>query len=468
MCGTNRLRWFAVSGGACFLLLCLVFVNPVRPVADIVFPLGVPGSAMASPLIQYVREGENPLQKMHKRFNCQTATAAVRCYSPRQIYNAYNIAPLLKRGINGAGRTIVIVDAYQSPTIRQDLKLFDRVFGLPDPSLTIIAPDGLTPFNPTNSTQVIWATEITLDVEWAHAIAPGARIVLVLAKSSLDPQILRATRYAVENNLGDVISQSFGEGETCSAVPLSEQHQVYREATARNITLMAAGGDTGSAQSGQKAPVSCGYGLPYFLTASTPASDPLVTSVGGTHLNADALTGRYISETTWNDTYGASGGGYSSFFPRPAYQRGFVKRATRGVPDVAFAADPRGGFLVIFSSYAAHATPMTFTLGGTSAGTPQWAGIVALADQLAGRRIGFINAALYRISKSPFYHTAFHDITTGNNTFTRAVSSKVTITVKGYDATRGWDAATGLGTPIVSRLVPLLVAARSAGDGLDL
>jgi subtilase family serine protease len=204
------------------------------------------------------------------------------------------------------------------------------------------------------------------------------------------------------------------------------------------------------------------------LSVGTPASDPLVTSVGGTHLNADANTGQYISETTWNDAYGASGGGYSSVFQRPSYQDAFVKGKQRGVPDVAFDADPNGGILVVFSSYAANATPMTFIYGGTSAGAPQWAGIIALANQVAGKRLGFINAAISRIGQSQFYRTAFHDIVDGNNTFTKLVANGTILTVQGYDAASNWDATTGLGTPIVSVLIPLLIENKLAGDGSDL
>jgi subtilase family serine protease len=466
MSGTQQSRWYGLGVGTLFLILCMTLASlslPVNPRFTIASSAGV------HPLLKFVKEGENPLTKLNGvRFACQSATARTRCYSPQDIRAAYNITPLLQLGITGAGRTIVIIGAYQSPTIRQDLQLFDRVFGLADPVLTILAPDGLTPFNPLDATQVIWASEITLDVEWAHAIAPGAKITLVLAKGSHDADILSATRFAIETNQGDVISQSFGEGEPCYAGSLLTQHEVFQKAAAKDITLLAASGDTGAAQITQTTPVRCGDNLPYFLSVAVPASDPLVTSVGGTHLNADADTGQYISETTWNDVYGASGGGYSSVFQRPSYQDAFVKNKQRGVPDVAFDADPNGGMLVIFSSYAANAKPMTFIYGGTSAGSPQWAGIIALADQVAGKRLGFINAAISRIAQSSTYHTAFHDIVDGNNTFIKLLADGTLLTVQGFDAAANWDAATGFGTPIVSALVPLLIVNKRAGDGSDL
>ena len=144
-------------------------------------------------------------------FTCQVTTPA-QCFGPAQIRAAYGID---KVNATGAGRTIVIVDAFQSPTIQHDLDLFDQVFELPAATVNIVAPDGLTPFDQNDANQVGWAGEISLDVEWAHAVAPGAKITLVLAKSNDDADILSATQFAVDHNLGDVISQSFGEAEQC-------------------------------------------------------------------------------------------------------------------------------------------------------------------------------------------------------------------------------------------------------------
>jgi len=138
-------------------------------------------------------------------FRCQLPSSPRPCYGPDQIRAAYDIQPLLNAHIDGTGTTIVIIDAFSSPTIQADLNLFDRVWGLPDASVDIAMPDGTPPFDAG------WAHEISLDVEWAHAVAPGAHLQLVLAKSSDDVDLLSATRYAVDNNLGDVITQSFGE-----------------------------------------------------------------------------------------------------------------------------------------------------------------------------------------------------------------------------------------------------------------
>ncbi|MBO0795730.1 MAG: S53 family peptidase, partial [Ktedonobacteraceae bacterium] len=312
---------------------------------------------------QYIRAGNVP--NAAPTFSCQLPAAAVKCYGPQQIRNAYNIQPVLDSGITGKGRSIVIVDAFQSPTIRQDLHTFDTLFGINDPTLNIIAPDGLTPFDPNDANQVGWSGEITLDVEWAHAVAPDATINLVLAKSNQDDDILSATKYAIDHNLGDVISQSFGEGETCMDPKLlKKQHQIFFEATLKGITLLASAGDDGAAQP------TCD-GNSFFLSASSPATDPFVTSVGGTQLHADLSTGAYQSENVWNEPNfeAATGGGFSTIYRKPFYQLGTSGiQKFRGNPDVAYDAAINGGVLTVFTTGGQQSV---FIFGGTSAGSPQ-------------------------------------------------------------------------------------------------
>jgi len=152
---THQSHWSGrfILGGL-VLILCTIAGSLPHP-ANPHFPIVL--SAVAHPLVKLVNEGENALEKTQgARFTCQSPTALIRCYNPQQIRTAYNVTPLLKQGITGAGRTIIIVDAYQSPTIQQDLQIFDRVFGLPDPMLTILAPDGLTPFDPLDANQTTW------------------------------------------------------------------------------------------------------------------------------------------------------------------------------------------------------------------------------------------------------------------------------------------------------------------------
>jgi subtilase family serine protease len=377
-------------------------------------------------------------------FSCQLSTPA-GCYGPAQIRAAYGVDALAARGLTGAGRSIVIVDAFQSPTIQHDLSLFDAVFELPDPTLDIVAPDGLTPFDPNDGNMIGWSGEITLDVEWAHAIAPAARIVLVLAKSNQDADILSATRFAVDHSLGDVISQSFGEAEQCMDPSLlRQQHEVFARATLKGITLLASSGDQGAAN-------TCD-GVTFFKAASTPATDPLVTSVGGTILDANGLTGAYNGEVVWNEPVfeAAGGGGFSVLYRTPIYQA-LQRLPSRGVPDVAYNAAIIGGVLAVWSS-SGLGQNLVFRFGGTSAGSPQWAGLTVLANQRAHKRLGFLNPRLYLLAATPGYNALFHDITVGDNTF------HGTPEIPGFPARQGWDAASGLGSPKADALVPALAA----------
>jgi subtilase family serine protease len=397
----------------------------------------------------------NPSGSVH--FGCQL-TSPPRCYGPDQIRAAYSVQPLLDAGTNGAGRTIVIVDAYGSPTLASDLHTWDVLWGLPDPALDIRTPFGIDSTGAANAFG--WGVETSLDVQWAHAIAPAAKIVLVVAKSSNDADIGNALQYAVDNNVGDVISMSFGEGESCmSTADLAKQHAVFEAAKSKNITLFASSGDQGSALP------ACDGSPSFFLSASTPATDPAVTAVGGTNLIADGISGAYKSETTWNETaiFGpaASGGGHSILFKRPSYQAPVVKDAhVREVPDVAYNAGINGGVIVrafcpADPDVCGAGASVYFRVGGTSAGSPQWAGLIALADQLAGGRVGDVNKTLYHFGKGGSPSTYFHDITTGSNGLI-FVGPGTGTPIAGFDAAPGYDLATGWGTPIASTLVPAI------------
>ena len=230
-------------------------------------------------------------------FPCLMPTAPTHCVDPQIIRRAYAIPA----HDLGSGRTIVIVDAYQSPTLIHDVAQFDAIFHLAPAQLTVIAPAGLTPFDEQDGNQVGWAAEITLDVEWAHAIAPAAHLVVDLARSDSDRDLFAVTQYAIMHHVGDVLSQSFGEGESCAHPSLLQaQHRLFHDATVAGMTLVASSGDDGAAQP------SCD-GMSYQRAVSTPASDPEVLSVGGTHLTL-AASGAYHQETVWNDAGGASGG----------------------------------------------------------------------------------------------------------------------------------------------------------------
>ncbi|HEX4472090.1 MAG TPA: S53 family peptidase [Nocardioides sp.] len=391
-------------------------------------------------------------------FSCQTrpidGSAGPRCYSPAEIQKAYGVTPLLNRGKDGSGRTIVIVDAYQNPYIAADLATFSSTFDLPTAQFSAIAPQGVPAFDPTDANQVGWGEETTLDVLWAHAIAPGAKIQLVEAKSNEDADIFAATQYAVQHNLGDVLSQSFGENENCvDPALLGQEHQLFQQASRAGWTLFASSGDSGAAQ------FTCDN-TGAVKVASSPASDPLVTGVGGTTLSA-ADDGSYLGETAWTETLfgcnppavnpadvNCSGGGYSTIYHKPGFQALDVRGSGRGEPDVAYNAGINGGVLTVCSVCNA-GVPAVFLFGGTSAGTPQWSALTAIGDQIAHRRLGDINPALYGLSHLPKGINPLHDVTTGNN-------DVVEIGGAGYDAGRGWDPVTGLGTPKANLLLPAL------------
>jgi|ERR1700722_6963129 len=413
-------------------------------------------------------------------FSCQVTgemPAGESCYDPYQIRHAYNIDTLINAGFDGKGKTIVIIDAFQSPNIVLELNTYIAFYGLPSlnglggasnsslGTFTQIAPNGLTPFDPTNQDQVGWAEEITLDVLWAHAIAPGANIKLVLSKSDADADIQSAREYVVANHLGDVISQSFGENESCMDPSLVEQqHQSFAKATVNNTTIFASTGDNGAGQP------TCD-GLSLVQAASSPATDPLVTAVGGTELHAagycftvlgcnpatSPLPGTFQGEVAWNESgIGATGGGFSVLYDEPSYQKGTIHGGKqRGVPDVSYNAAVLHGVLTYLNIPG---IPAGFYLfGGTSAGSPQWSAILAIADQKAGSDLGFINKALYHIGQAPpHYSASFFDVTSGNNSFAG---------VTGFNAGKGWDPATGLGSPTTDQLVSYLMQFVSPGDG---
>jgi subtilase family serine protease len=365
----------------------------------------------------------------------------IPCYSPQEIRHAYGVDRLLDKGYDGAGETIVIVDSFGSPTLASDLASFDAGYSLPEPpSLTILSPLGTVPFDPANSDMVSWAAETTLDVEWSHAMAPDARIVLLT--SPVDetegvqgmPQFNALERYALDHHLGQVISQSWGATENTLFTPAGEKvfrsfEQTYGRAAAMGVTMLASTGDSGSANVELN-----GTTFYPFPTVNFPASSPLVTAVGGTSLYADT-SGNYRSETVWDNATGATGGGISQVFGEPSYQRLLLPPPDRqllgrhrGLPDVSWNADPDTSILIYQSFLGARAAGY-YTIGGTSEGPPQWAGLVTDLDQLVGHPVGFLNPYLYALGAVGL---GFHDITVGNNSFAG---------VPGYSATPRWDPA---------------------------
>ena len=409
--------------------------------------------------------------------NCEQAYK-VACFDPAQIRQAYHLPPLYARGVTGKGTTIVIVDSFGSPTIKNDLSVFDKAYGLPaPPKFQIIQPAGRVPaYDPASSDMVGWAGETTLDVEWAHAVAPGANILLVETPVSETegvhgfPQIVAAEKYVLNHHLGDVISQSFSATEEtfANSSQIQALRGAYQLAAKDHVTVLTASGDSGAADVGLNQ--STYYA---FRVTSWPDSDPLVTAVGGTQLHFTAK-GAPAAPTAWNDTYNtkaneftdgnegpnplAGGGGLSIFFTRPAYQHGVrgVVGGSRGVPDISMSAACNGA-VVTYSTFAGAPSGWSPECG-TSEATPLFAGIVALADQVAGHPLGLINPALYRLAAAD--QPGITDVTKGNNTVSFTQNNQQD-TVQGFPARPGYDLATGLGTVNAPYFVPEL--ARLAG-----
>ena len=402
---------------------------------------------------------------------------AFSCYAPHQFRVAYGIQPLLDSGIDGHGETVTVlappplpnalvdpspnVPAAQSSSaaaapppgaqpattdIRKDLAAFDRMFRLPAARIQTVTTlaGAASPWQATG--------EEVFDLEVVHTVAPAATLRLVLLPANVLDSAATATadmlaglRLAVSGT--DVASIGWSLGEHFfTAAQVAQMHSILQEAAAHHVTVAAASGDNGS--------VSDLYGGTPVQEVSLPASDPLALAVGGTTLTANPLTGAYISETTWNGgagsfdvTVGASGGGFSHLYPRPAYQDGVPGTSTgRGAPDVAGDANEQGGIPLIFAGGSQSGLSSE---SGTSAATALWAGLVALADQDAHHDLGFVNPAIYRIARSASYHKAFHDVTTGNNMTLGPVNGQ-------YQAGPGWDPVTGWGSPNAQVLIPLL------------
>jgi len=381
----------------------------------------------------------------------------IRCYSPLQYRAAYDLDPLYARGVTGAGRTIVVVDSFGSPTIQHDLQVFDAAWGLPDTTVDVVRAGAVPPFDPADKDMAGWAGETTLDVEYAHAIAPDARIVLAETPTAETegvtgfPDMMEAEKRLVDADVPDVVSQSFDATENTfpgfdrgDFSSLLSLRGAFVDAAAHGVTVLAASGDDGAANA--RLDGSALFARPLD---SWPSSDPLVTSVGGTRLTLDDSGRRLAPDAVWNDGYGAGGGGLSAVFRRPYFQnrvRGVVG-ARRGTPDLSATAAVDGGAWV-YAGYQP-AQEGWHVIGGTSEATPLFAGVVALADQAAGRRLGNLNPLLYTLGAGRRAgRNGIVDVTAGDNGFQG---------VAGYPAGPGYDLASGLGTFDGTKLVDALV-----------
>lgn len=451
---TRRLTRLATATGALAAVAAVAAVAAAGPVAK---------SAPATHAAPYV----SIFPQLHVAGPGPTARPTGG-YSPAQIRVAYSVGSLYREGITGKGQSIVIVDSFGSPTIRHDLTVFDRTFKLRQPRLLVIQPAGRVPrFRPTNS-RITWAEEATLDVEWAHVMAPAARIVLVETPTAENegtsgfPQIMRAEEYVIAHRLGAVISQSFGATEeTFAKGRLRPLRGAYRLAAqpAHDVTVVSASGDAGA--------TDYTYSMRSFYPSpvtSWPASDPLVTGVGGLDLRLYRSGLRRLPDRVWNDGGSgpaAGGGGLSVVFGRPAFQaaQAPVVGAHRGVPDVSMSASCDHPVLV-YASIAGGWSPIC----GTSEATPLFAGVVALADQAAGHPLGPINRFLYQMAAAK--ERGIVDITRGDNTVTFIKNGNL-VTVPGWSAVNGYDLASGVGTIDARWFVPELAALANHGHSRE-
>jgi subtilase family serine protease len=432
----------------------------------------------------------------------------VHYYSPTDICASYGVDALHQEGWTGKGQTIVVVDSYGSPSALQDLQTFSAAFGLSAPDLTIIYPDGKPTLN--SSDKLSWTFETSLDLQWAHAIAPDAKLVLIAANPSETtgvhgfPSMFKGIQYAISNYPGSPISQSFACAEQsfngADGVQLAKYEAIYQQALAAGCTPVAAAGDWGTANpttfGGNGNTTGAGY-YPY-QTVCWPASSPSVTAVGGTWLqyhwrwdpqaalaavlalgdphpfgNGDPVALAYLNwddtsdqtEAVWRedwalfpdgDGYGlATGGGLSSVFPTPTWQSGLPSSLTQGaraLPDISWNAAENGGVLIYDSTSGGWSDA-----SGTSCGTPQIAGLAALANQIRASMgkgpIGHLAPKLYQLPASDFNDIVPQIFGSGANAMTVQDNLRYGASVPALPTTIGYDLTTGLGSPRAYSLV---------------
>ncbi|GHO43479.1 S53 family peptidase [Ktedonospora formicarum] len=375
------------------------------------------------------------------------------CITPYALRKAYDVESLTNQGFTGKGQTVVVIVSFGSPTLQQDLDTFSKQFGLPSTRLQILSPLGTVPFNNQDKDMVGWAIETTLDVQIIHALAPEANIVVMTSPVSETqgtqglPEFMKLEQYAVDHKLGQIFSQSWAASEATLTDEAGQKliqsyADFYKRATLEhNWTILTGSGDQGATDYADLKSTQ----LVGRRNVTFPADVPWVTAVGGTTLQR---TGTTYSEQAWT----GSGGGFSTFFAQPDYQRNLTQSGgKRGLPDIAASADPASGMAFYYNKNWSLA-------GGTSASTPLWAGLIAVANQIAGKPLGFINPKLYQLAQGANAQQNFRDITLGNNS-NRSTMGGITVNVEGFQAGPGWDAVTGLGTPKAPSLLRNLAAA---------
>jgi subtilase family serine protease len=388
----------------------------------------------------------------------QALSDRATCMTPHSLRVAYGVESLTERGLTGKGQTVVDIVSYGSPTLQQDMDVFDRQFGLPPITIKVLAPLGTVPFDQANKEMTGWAGETTLDVQIIHALAPDAGIVVLT--SPVDetegtiglPQFLQLEQYAVQHHLGYIFSQSWTASEATLADAAGQQEvqtfsTFYQQiVTQQGYTVVNASGDNGATDFMDLNATK----LSPTRTVGFPVDVPWVTAVGGTTLTP---AGGTYDETAWS----GSGGGVSKFFPEPSFQQPLpqndqqILNGHRGLPDVAADANPATGMAFYMNGTWDQA-------GGTSAAAPLMAGIFAIANQMAGHPLGNVNPGIYKLGTSATAKQDFRDITRGNNNV-QGDPADPNVQVQGYQAGPGWNAVTGWGAPRADHFIPDLIAA---------
>jgi subtilase family serine protease len=535
----SKLRLLPILGS--IILLALLVTPTAAASAPIAKPAANPTlhTASVNPIVSLLSPSFNSSLVGGAPFCSSGSLGTILCYPPSFLKKAYDFPPTSgghgNHAVDGTGQTIVIVDAFGSPTIQSDLDTYDAAFGLPATTVTVLCgptwtgsitdncpvktiSDLSTAPNAALCGAVGWAEETTLDVTMAHSLAPGAHIVLLVGNDCFDSSLYGAEMAIVTQPQykGSIMSQSFGEPDdlvTCTALDPTNTYCVSYDPTLLNLpnsvfqtaknngwTVIASSGDNGANEDANVLGT-------LELTPSFPSTSPLVLAAGGTQgspyggayggppgpggsfscaAGATCNTGLvvinggangcgtavrpgeptscyptgYGGESTWNEvltffsTGYSSGGGISMLYPLPSYQQGIpthrfatllgnkVNVTGRMVPDVSFNSAVYGGVMAYLGFLGRWAV-----FGGTSAASPAWAGIMALANQANGKPLGFVNPAIYNIGNSK----GFHDITQGNNADCSGLCGE-----NGYLANKDYDLTTGWGTPDVAHLINAL------------
>ena len=446
----------------------------------------------------------------------------IHCNYPSEIRSWYGVDQVANQG---AGQTIVLVDAYGTPTGTADLQKFHDTFfpTLPKPDYEQVCKNSCKTFSSSDALGVSgpaaaagWAGEATLDIEWAYAIAPRAHIVLLAVPPAETlgvqgfPNLFKAMSDAIDAYPpGTVFSQSFGVSEDtfggAAQTQTAKFDAVYKKAAAKGDTMLASSGDDGTTGTSKQHKETTTFDHP---TVGWPASSPYVTAVGGTQLQRDwkwspdsnvpfdpqtgARNRAYWksepdaagSEAVWNESWApiATGGGPSAIYSRPPYQDPVAARIGdggdhRGVPDLAWNAAVNGGVPVYTSFYPDTNGPARWHIfGGTSAASPQIAGLIALGHEqqkAAGKKpLGFLNPLLYANGENGGayndivarqYGTVVSGSLKNNELFAQNPDGSTTLPgpIPGWDTTGGWDQTTGFGTPHAQPFLTALEAQRN-------